>query len=399
MSLATWAVTNILTNLPSIEPLAAASKVQTIYLTGPGPYSANISATTLSTYIDVFARLFGVGLFLNDAGTPVITVTGAELADGGVQNALKQISNAVFQISVSGSVSTGTVANLVNNSFSLLAHITTPIAVADFGSNVAVNLDSLQTLNSSGLLGGIVMLDGGVATLLLSASKVSSDAGALAKISSPYALGSLSNAASFVGNLASLETQAEAGTLTSVSLTDSGIPVLSLTAAQLQADLYALSKITSSHTIALSDSPPITLVLQPWQITSAMLAELGKVTTAFAFSINGPLSAFQAPVLTSSAVLTKLTGAVSFVDFASDFGNNNVANLAAIQTLYAGGHTGTIQFQDGTARLQLTTAQVSANQTALAAVISPYSLSEVVTAAVAAATVIPFVLAAVKTRA
>jgi len=382
---------NVLANLPSIEALARLGQVNRIYLNGPGPYAAILSAATVSASLDVFALMYNSNIALNDGGTPTVTVSGALLAGNGVLPALGRITNTSFNISVSGSVSVSTAASLVNGFAALLPHITTPFTVMDFAANVASNLNTLQTLQSDGLLAGIVLLDGGVPTLNINSSMASGDAAALAKISSPFILSNSYSSLSFVTNLATLETQAEASTLLSVTLTDAGTPVLSMTAAQAVAGLLALSKIGSSHTIALTDGGTPTLVLKPWQITGSLLTELARITSPFTFSISGPLSAFQAPTLTASSLLTKLTGAVSFIDFNNNFSNNQAANLPAIQTLYAGGHNGTIQFLDGGARLQLTTAELAANPTAIAAITSPYLLADVIGAASVKTTAAPFV--------
>ena len=124
-----------------------------------------------------------------------------------------------------------------------------------------------KRLSTAGKISSIVLTDSATPTLSLTAAQLTADATVLGKITSSYNLSISSalaanastiaakahvtsvivsdTAANVVSNLTNLQTLGVAGKLTSISLTDSTTPTLSLTAAQLTADANALSKITS----------------------------------------------------------------------------------------------------------------------------------------------------------
>ena len=141
--------------------------------------------------------------------------------------------------------------------------------VSDTAANVVANLAVLQTQAVAGKLASITLTDSTTPTLALTAAQLAADATALGKITSAYNLtisGVLAanaatvagtahvtsetvsdTAANVVANLAALQTQAAAGKLTSIVLTNSTTPTLALTAAQLAADATALGKIASAY--------------------------------------------------------------------------------------------------------------------------------------------------------
>jgi hypothetical protein len=73
------------------------------------------------------------------------------------------------------------------------------------------------------------------------------DTAALGKIGSAYNITVSDTAAHVVTSIAALETQATGGKLSSITLTDSGTPVLAVTGAQLNTDASAISKITGTY--------------------------------------------------------------------------------------------------------------------------------------------------------
>ena len=385
---------NIMANIAAIDLLAHNGQLAKVRFNEPAPDIA-ITAAQLGQAALVLSYAFeaSLSITLTDAGTPTVTIAADILGNGNVRNSILNRVTTNYHLAVTGAVWAGTVTTIVQENNKVLASLTS-LRVFDSGSDVTANLGALQTLAVAGSLTAID-LNGGVQTLAISPTTAAANSQALSKITSPYVIGIPTktpvseSAASFVSSIATRETSAESGTLGNVTLTDGGTPVLSISASVAALDVLALSAIVSSHTITLTDAGTPALVLKAWQITNGVLAELSRITTPFTFSILGSIGAFQAPILTSSPAFAKLTGAVSFVDFTNNFSNNFPNNLAAIQTLYASGHTGTITFTDSSLRLSLTTAQVTASPAALAAITSPYALAEVVTAAAAAGTTIP----------
>jgi hypothetical protein len=212
------------------------------------------------------------------------------------------------------------------------SHVTS-ITVSDTAANVLANIASLETLATGTVLSSIVLTDSTTPTLALTAAQFAADTAAFGKIGSAYNLtvsavtaGNASTvagnthvtsisvsdtAANVVANLTGLQTLATGTKLLSIALTDVSTPTLALTAVQCAADITALNKITSSYNLAITD-------------TAA----------------------------------------------------NVVANIAALQTLAAAGKlTSIVLTGASTPTLLLTSAQYSADGTALSKITSAYNLS------------------------
>ena len=114
---------------------------------------------------------------------------------------------------------------------------------------------------------------------------------------------------------------------------------------------------------------------------------LGKITDASSYNhtINGPTNAFASGFLATFGAQKALTGIVDIAYTAA----NIAANIATAQSLVQQGHVGSIRLIDaGTARLQPTGAQITANASVLAAITSPFTLAQTVTAAAAASAIL-----------
>ena len=146
-------------------------------------------------------------------------------------------------------------------------------AIADSAADVAGDLDQLQSLASAGQLGAITLIDGGQPTLTIGPAQLAADGQALTAIASSFSLafsGALTvaeaqglsssaladlvstfavadSAANISTNLDTLEALASAGKLTSITLTNLDIPILTLTPAQLTNDSKALSEIAGAY--------------------------------------------------------------------------------------------------------------------------------------------------------
>jgi hypothetical protein len=152
----------------------------------------------------------------------------------------------------------------------------TAVTVTDSAAAVQGGLDMLQSLAAGGKINAITLTDAGTPTLSLTDAQLSGDAVALSKISGAYGLsvtgatvattGSAANTAhvmaiqltdsagNVVAALDPLQAIAAKGLGLSISLSDSGIPNLSLSATQLAADSGVLKDITSDFTITVDGS-------------------------------------------------------------------------------------------------------------------------------------------------
>jgi hypothetical protein len=144
----------------------------------------------------------------------------------------------------------------------------TSFTILDSLANVSAVFASLAADTK---LSSIALTDTGIPTLTLTASQYSADAGALAKITSKYALtvtGALASAAaglqasaavtSFtildsLANVSAVFASLAADTkLSSIALTDTGIPTLTLTASQYGADAGVLAKLTGKFALTVT---------------------------------------------------------------------------------------------------------------------------------------------------
>ncbi len=144
--------------------------------------------------------------------------------------------------------------------------------VVDTAANVVAGLAFLESDISN--ITSIALTDSTMPTLALTAAQYSSDTSVLDKIGNTYNLTvsgvTAANAATVAGNafvtsitvsdtaaqvtanLAALESLATDGQLSSVTLTDSSTPTITLTAAQDTADAAVLAKITSSYNLVIT---------------------------------------------------------------------------------------------------------------------------------------------------
>jgi hypothetical protein len=242
----------------TVTGVTVANEATTLALPHVASVSISDTAANVNAALDTLQGLGTklVAIALTDGGTPTLSITGAQFTADSA--AIAKISSS-YNLSVS-SVLAANVSTVGGNS-----HVTA-IAVVDTGANVVTNLAALQTQNAK--ITSTTLTDGTTPTLAITYTQFTSDASALGKIGSSYNLAvsavTAANVASVGGNshvtsilvsdsvanvttnLSALETSANSGKLTSVSLTDSS-PVLSLTGAQSISDSAAIAKIISSY--------------------------------------------------------------------------------------------------------------------------------------------------------
>jgi len=124
-----------------------------------------------------------------------------------------------------------------------------PTDIFDSSANVAQALGTIETIAAAGKLTSIGFTDSGTPILTLNSAQFTADATALNHISGNYAISD--SAADILSNLSTVETLATAGKLSGITLTDTGTPTLTVTAAQFAADAAALNDITSAHAVTV----------------------------------------------------------------------------------------------------------------------------------------------------
>ena len=199
---------------------------------------------------------------LTDSGTPTLTISAQQFANDTA--ALGKISTP-YSLVINGETTVNVASDLKNS------HVA-KVNVLDTGANVTANLDSLQS--NSAQIGSIALTDKGVATLAITASQFTRDAVTLGKITSPYnltisgetvkniatdaanshvkAIAVADTAAHINAKLVSLENSL--GKLSSITLTDTTTPTLTVTAPQTHNELGVLNAIASPYLLSLTDS-------------------------------------------------------------------------------------------------------------------------------------------------
>jgi len=301
------------------------------YANGQVSAAANVvdAAVNIFSNLDSLQKILASGtlktLAVND-GTPAnASITGTQFGnDKGAINLL----HGNYNLTVAG-MSAADAANCANTN--VASHLSTA-TVSDSSANIGANLDGLQTLAKLGKLTGISATDFGTASIVITADQMKTDAVALQAVSGNYSLAVTGSAVKIAGNLDTLQGLAASGKLTGVTLTDGGVPVLSVSAAQFSADAGALAKISGNYTLIVTGE------------TAA-----GAITAA-------------AGHLASLAV--------------ADTAANVQANLDALQALAIAGKLATISLTDSaTPTFSLTANQLVADAAALHDIVGHYNVS------------------------
>ena len=282
---------------------------------------ANIAALeTLATGTELSS------ITLTDGTTPTLALTAAQYAADTA--ALAKIGSA-YNLSISGvtAANASTVAGA--------AHVTA-VTVSDTAANVLTNMTALETLATGTKLSSIALTDGTTPTLSLTATQYAADAAALGKISSAYNLSisgvTAANASTIAGaahvtsvtvsdtavnvvtNIAAL--QSIGSKLSSITLTDSGTPTLSLTAAQFTADSAAVNKISSNYVLSIAQSGV------NFNFAPNTLVSIGTSGSTNTYTVNSAAVGYTETISWASggkAILT-LTNNATSQSFASSLG-------------------------------------------------------------------------------
>src|SRR5262249_2913732 len=150
-------------------------------------------------------------IVLTDNGVPTLTLTVAQALDDDL--ALDGIANANWTI-----------------------------AISDTAANVATDID---LLNSDAAITAISLTDNGTPALQLSLAQALADTETLSKITNQnYNIKVVGSAADVSTNIDALQAVPHLG---SISLTNFGLPKLSLSASQVAGDAAVLAKITGNY--------------------------------------------------------------------------------------------------------------------------------------------------------
>jgi len=264
---------------PAVSQTVAPGQNFTIQLPNPVFTDSSASITTIT--------LGGQDFYASTqySSPPPLPWTSFNAATGTISGTAPSSGSNLYHLQLTATDSNGSVGGediyvFVGSSISLddLLHLTqigVPIPVTTLqGSSGAVLMYSDLIAQHAGSTGiqSITFTDGVTPTLNLSATQLADDAATLKLVTSPYtlhvsggtvsaanaalfgshSLGALAvsdSAANVSANLDALATLAKSGGISSIALTDGGVPALSLTVAQAAADGAALKDISGLFSV------------------------------------------------------------------------------------------------------------------------------------------------------
>ncbi|MGD0643259.1 MAG: hypothetical protein ABSC22_21170, partial [Roseiarcus sp.] len=341
--------------LASEGALAAAGIGQAIVLDSAANVSAVFDGLNADSSVGAIA--------LTDSGTPTLTLTVAQALNA--TTALGEIENPNYQVAIvdtaanisanldtlqndaqivsitasdaSSPTLTLIVAQLVDDTTALgeITNSNVTVAIVDTGANVAADFD---LLNAASFVSSIALSDSGTPTLTLTAAQAVGDTAALQKIAnSNYAVDVVDTAANVSAAFAELATD---GNLASITLTDTQ-PVVDLTTAEALQAGAALAKVTNAGVqIAVYDTLANDLANKTALAADPSVVSVAVVDTAANMLAGAQQMAADAEI-----------GPVYVADSAANV-SVNFNTLASLRDL-----AGVILTDSGTPTLTLTVAQ------------------------------------------
>ncbi len=338
-----------------------------------------------------------------------------------IDSAANVVANATALATLGNEVNvsvTDNAANIVANATALTtlgSELTLTLNVSDRAANIQANLDSLQVV--AGQIGSLTLTltNAGIPRLAITAAQLSGDAAVLDLIVGAYTLAvsdvAVSNLTSVFANLqvqavsvsdsaskiqAALNTlQADYAKISSISLTNSGTPALTMFASHFLADARTLGKIVTPYSIALADKGTPTLSIAASQFAIDAPA-MSKIITPYnlALSDNGIIALTASQYSQDGAVLGKLSSAYSIsisgelvANVATDVKNSHVTAIGITDTVAhisaglsslasnLGKLSGIALTDSGIPTLSLAATQVTSTLGVLNAITTPYLLS------------------------
>lgn len=247
----------------NLDALAAERHIGSVYLSDTTPGALSISSSQFMSDISLLAKFAhsNYEISLNDATAPVLTFTSAEFSKYFAVFSAISGSNYSLVLSDAGPETIGLTATEAIKSQNILSRIQNPsvkINVNDSAANIAANLDAL---NGFAHLNSITMNEfNGNPQLSLTASQLVNDPTALRKITnSTY----------------------------SIVLSDGRSPALTMSAAQVLAEIGIVSRITTPFALTLSDSQTPTLSMSLSQFSDAEILFTHFTNTNYALMLSG----------------------------------------------------------------------------------------------------------------
>jgi hypothetical protein len=207
------------------------------------------------------------------------------------------------------------------------------VAVSDSAANIGANLDGLETLVNNQNLASLTIGSG--STVPVTALQLINDQSALAAISGSYTVVVNDSAAEISNYLSQINPYAVSGKITAITLTDSGIPAISVASNTIVGDGAALNLIQGYFTLSIDASLP--------NITVSGLSGHGNLLlmqgTAASYTAAGTGDGVSFTLTTSGSVdhfssITALKFS-DFTDFVASQTNSGVVSSAQVTDLYA----------------------------------------------------------------
>ena len=230
--------TLVLTAAQALNDTAALGKISgDNYVIALSDTDENVAANIDALNAD--SRITSVTLI---SGSAALALTVAQTLDD--TTVIDEIANAGYLISVSD-----TAANIVANSAALSADSNvSSVKVVDTAANVAANLDAL---NADAQATSISLTDPGIPQLTLTTAQFVNDAKALNEIANYFEITISDTAANVAANIYALNSSP---LITAITLTDAGASTLTLDSVEALSAQRLLGEITGPYSIAVSDT-------------------------------------------------------------------------------------------------------------------------------------------------
>ena len=315
---------------------------------------SNVTAN-LDAIQDMVTRGLASSITLTDPTAPTLTIDAGQLSN---YNQALGLINSDFKIMATGSIGSSGALAIPS---SLLARLTTGLTISDYTTGLAANLDALHVLAGRGQISSISVIDD-LSPLNITTDQLLSDADILGKIQGQVSISA--TGAVTASSAASLTSSLSSKLVTGLNVND--------TAANVVAKLDTLQKLENAGTIAsisLSDTSSPTLIIPTSQLDLDGQT-LAAIKTSFKITATGSMTVNQATSLPVS-LASKLTSSLSIFDT-----NNTASNLDTLQALVINGTIASITLTDqGTPTLQIDTSQLSADGAALGLIHSAMRLA------------------------
>jgi hypothetical protein len=252
---------NIQTDLDALEPLAAAGEISYINFTDAGTPKISVSVAQNTADAAAIAEF---------EGQRTLEIVNASVAQ---TFALQNQQHVAFYVSDSGTN--------VESNIDALSNIANQISGVTITDGTIPSFSASQIVNDSAVIGGITVAG-------IDAAKAVANVTAIQNI---HGLEVTDTAANISSNISGLELLAGSAKLTSITLTDSGVPTVAVSPSELSADGSAIGTIQGTYVLAVDGTNANLSLNGPNGVANELV--LDGTSTEYSFTSGGDGKTFS----------------------------------------------------------------------------------------------------------